>query len=84
MKAIIKVSKNSSFAKFNGHTFEVKEVLSANTNNPIFAMDINGSTTDFTSKEIMIVDLSIEFNKSLAAPIKIALFSYAKNNKIVL
>lgn len=84
MKAIIKVSKNSSFAKFNGHTFEVKEVLSANSNNPIFAMNINGSTTDFTSKEIMIVDLFSELNKSLSGPVKIALSCYVKINKIEL
>jgi hypothetical protein len=83
MKAIIKVSKNSSFAKFNGHTFEVKEVLSANSTNPIFAMDINGSTTDFTSKEIIIVDLVSELNQ-LAAPIKFALSCYVKINKITL
>jgi hypothetical protein len=84
MKAIIKVSKNSSFAKFNGHTFEVKEVLSTNSTNPIFAMDINGSTTDFTSKEIIIVDLVSELNKSLAAPVKFALSCYVKINKISL
>jgi hypothetical protein len=84
MKAIIKVSKNSSFAKFNGHTFEVKEVLSANSTNPIFAMDINGSTTDFTSKEIMIVDLVSELNKAITPLLKKSLSCYVKINKISL
>lgn len=59
MKAIINVHKNSIQAKNNGLTFEVKEVLSS-----IVALDINGITTDFSFKEVFIVDLINELQKA--------------------
>lgn len=52
MKAIINVSNGSTYALYNGLTFEVKEVLSR-----FVAVDINGVTTDFSFSEVMIVDI---------------------------
>jgi CYTH domain-containing protein len=58
MKAIVNVNKNSHYVKFNGLTFEVKELLSKQVAllipNVEFGKDI---TTDFGFKEVIIVDI---------------------------
>lgn len=61
MRAIVKVSKNSAMAHLNGHTFIVKEVIYRNNSTPIFALNVNGNTTDFSAKEVIIIDLLAEF-----------------------
>jgi hypothetical protein len=56
MKAIItNLSKESSYYDLIGQTFEVKEVLHG-----LVALKINGKTTDFSFKEIFIVDIEKE------------------------
>lgn len=61
MKAIVNVKKSSYQAINNGLTFEVKELL-----DNIVAIDIpskNGfTTTDFTFKEVLIVDIETELD----------------------
>jgi hypothetical protein len=59
MKAIVNVNKKSIQAKNNGLTFPVKEVLST-----LIALDINGVTTDFSHKEVFIVDIKEEHAKA--------------------
>jgi 3-deoxy-D-arabino-heptulosonate 7-phosphate (DAHP) synthase class II len=65
MKAIItNIKKRSAYAKYNGLTFEVKEVLST-----LIALQIpdeNGklNTVDFTFKEVMIVDFEQELQRA--------------------
>jgi len=56
MKAILKVNKNSSYAKYNYLTFDVKEVLSN-----LIALNINGVTVDFQPSEVIIVDFPKEY-----------------------
>ena len=56
MKAIINVQKGSAYAKYNGLTFEVRELMSST-----IALDMNGQTTDFNFDEVLIVDLINEF-----------------------
>jgi hypothetical protein len=58
MKAIINLPKSSVYAKYNYLTFEVVEVLSK-----IIAININGTTTDFGHKEVLIVDINTELQK---------------------
>ncbi len=59
MKAIVRVNKRSAYAKYNGHTFEVKEVLSR-----AVALRIDEETVaDFLHKEVLIVDFA--YNKKL-------------------
>jgi hypothetical protein len=81
MKAIIKVNKNSSFAKHNYLTFDVKEVLSKN----LIALNINGVTTDFSVKEVIVVDFAKEINSRLNKDVTIELmflWNYQHINKI--
>ena len=64
MKAIVNVSKTSAYAKYNGLTFEVKEILPIS---PIIALGIvneSGITivTDFHFKEVFIVDIQEEIS----------------------
>jgi hypothetical protein len=65
MKAIVKVSKSSPFAKHNGLTFEVKAVMST-----VVALEISQRwrdekmTMDFGFTEIMIVDFARELQKA--------------------
>lgn len=60
MKAIVKVHKLSSYAKYNYLTFDVKEVVSRN----LIALNVNESTVDFSFKEVIIVDLQKEALKA--------------------
>lgn len=59
MKAILKVSNFSSYSNLNGLTFEVKEVLSS-----IISLSIKNVTTDFSYKEVTIVDIDLEIQKA--------------------
>jgi hypothetical protein len=59
MKAIINVNKNNQYSKYNGLTFDVKEIL-----NSIVSLDVNGITTDFSFNEVMIVDFQEELQKA--------------------
>lgn len=79
MQAIVKVSKKSAYAHLNGHTFHVKEVLFNGNSAPVFALNIGGTTTDFTAKEVMLVGINQE-NMSKFLAIK----KYAKINNIKL
>lgn len=58
MKAIINVNKNSSYAMYNGFTFDIKEVFS-NT----LDLNVYGTTTNFSFTEILIVDINEEIEK---------------------
>ncbi len=60
MKAIVNVNKESGYAIFNGLTFDVVELQSR-----LIGLRINGSiVTDFTYKEVIIVDIQqVVFNK---------------------
>lgn len=60
MRAIVSVKKGSAYAKHNGHTYEVKEILPS-----IIALDINGNTVDFTFKEVIIIDFKKEFKEAV-------------------
>lgn len=59
MKAIINVNSKNQYSKFNGLTFPVKEI-----NNSFVAIDLNGATTDFTHKEVLIVDFQKEIQNT--------------------
>ena len=81
MKAIVKVNKSSSCAKHNYLTFDVKEIVSRN----LIALDINGVTTDFSPKEVIIVDFAKEINSRLNKDVTIELmflWNYQHINKI--
>ena len=58
MKAIINVNKKSAYADFNGRTYEVVEVLEKR-----ISLNILGTTTDFTPKEVIIVDIDENLQK---------------------
>jgi hypothetical protein len=83
MNAIVKVNKNSSFANLNGLTFKIKEFASK-----IVALNINGTTTDFSYTEILICDFQTELqreynNYNWGCENKYnRLCHYAKENKI--
>jgi len=64
MKAIINVNKESAYAKFNGHTFEVKEVLSTAVGIKLSHEEFGEVTADFTHTEVFIVDLQEELQKA--------------------
>lgn len=55
MKAIINVNKKSAYADFNGRTFEVTEILDTRV-----SLNILGTVTDFSHKEVSIVDIDTE------------------------
>lgn len=64
MKAIIKVSKHSAYAKYNGQSFEVVEVLSQ-----LIALAIPNEcgqyyTTDFGFSEVKILDIQKEMQQA--------------------
>lgn len=59
MKAIINVNRKSVYSKLNGLTFDVKDVMSN-----LISLDINGIITDFTHKEVMIVDFANELQSA--------------------
>ena len=86
MQAIVNVSKKSAYAHLNGHTFEVKEVMHSNNSNmPIFGLDIENQTVDFSAKEVIIVALKEHVNWfKYRLNVNGALFKYAEINKIKL
>lgn len=59
MKAIIKVNKNSAYAKYNYLTFEVNYIV----NGSLININIKGANVDFSFKEVIIVDFEKEINK---------------------
>jgi len=65
MRVILKVKKESAYAKYNGLTFNVKEFL-----NGLLALDINGKTVDFGFKEVLIVDFKNELNTAFTSVTK--------------
>lgn len=70
MKAIITgVKKSSGFAYLNGHTFEVKEILSNIVALYIPSQLVKGKfdTCDFTFAEVTIVDIDEEVQKAFDA-----------------
>lgn len=70
MRAIITgVKKSSGFAYLNGHTFEVKEVLSNIVALYIPSQTIAGKydTCDFSFAEVTIVDIDEEVQKAFDA-----------------
>jgi hypothetical protein len=90
MKAIVKVKKASGFSKHNGHTFEVKEVLTSLI--ALLIPDETGKlqTVDFTHKEVLIVDLEKELQKTFdswnwGADLRTYpnMVLYAKENKLM-
>jgi len=64
MKAVVKVNKNSAYAQYNGHTFEVKEIM-----DKAVALSINDTITDFGHSEVILVDVQSMYNysKNIAA-----------------
>jgi CYTH domain-containing protein len=64
MKAIINVNKESAYAKYNGHTFEVKEFLSTVAGIKIPHEEFAEVTADFSHTEVLIVDLQEELQKA--------------------
>jgi hypothetical protein len=58
MKAIINVNKKSAYRDFNGRTFDV-----VNIHFKTVSLDITGTITDFTHKEVLIVDIDDELQK---------------------
>lgn len=70
MKAIIKVNEGSSYAKYNGLTFDVAEIKSS-----FVCLDINGVRTDFSHKEVVICELQNEIQKAFDD------YNYGSDNK---
>lgn len=65
MKAIVKVSKTSSYSKFNGLTFEVEKLLPGMVALLIPNKEFNRNiTTDFGYSEVVIVDVVKELEKA--------------------
>lgn len=60
MKAILKVHKNSAYANYNGLTFEVNSIVS----NKLLNLQFDGFTADFSCKEVIIVDINTELQRS--------------------
>ena len=82
MKAILNVSKFNQYSKYNGLTFDVVELLRS-----MVALNIEGRTTDFTFKEVIIVDIKNELSKAFNGGEKtlqdfLRLRDYAVENKI--
>jgi len=61
MKAIVMVSKKSSYGKHRFLTYPVKELTSKTV-----ALDINGTTVDFGFGEVIIVDIACELDNALS------------------
>ena len=59
MKAILNVSKFNQYSKYNGYSFEVRELLSS-----LVSLDVNGVKTDFSHKEVIIIDLQSEYQNA--------------------
>ncbi len=62
MKAIINVNPKSAYAYLNMLTFPVKDFMpNESKGTAVFGVDINGSITDFSAKEIIIADIQDEY-----------------------
>lgn len=69
MKAIINTKKSSGMSYLNGHTFEVKEILSNLVALSIPSRICEGrfDTCDFSFEEVIIVDIDAEVQKAFDA-----------------
>lgn len=69
MKAIINTKKSSGMSHLNGHTFEVKEILSNLVALRIPSQICEGKfdTCDFAFDEVIIVDIDAEVQKAYDA-----------------
>ena len=56
MKAILKVKKGSSYARYNGLTFNVNSIIGTQLLN----LQMDGYTADFSIYELLIVDVQHE------------------------
>ena len=64
MKAIVtNIHTDSSHAHCKGLTYEVKEILSAN-DKLVFCLNVDGYSTDFSAKEVTIVDFARELQSA--------------------
>jgi hypothetical protein len=52
MKAIVNVNKKSDYAKYNGLTFEVVQIM-----DKLICLNINEVDTDFSFTEVLLIDL---------------------------
>lgn len=83
MKVIINIkNKRSQYAKFNGLTFEVAELMFGSMG--VLLRQGNFNQTDFSFDEVIIVDLMEELNKTEDARSLKILLDYAQLNKIEL
>ena len=65
MKAILNVNEFSCYARFNGLTFEVTEVLNRQVALLIPNLELGKClTTDFSFSEVIIVDIANELQKA--------------------
>lgn len=81
MKVILNVSERSFYSKYNGHTFEVLEMLST-----VVKLKLPlGQQPDFSFREIRIVDLDLVMEESFHDSKKKAfIIGYMKVNSIKL
>ena len=75
MKAVLKLNKNSAYAKYNGKTFTVAEILPG-----IISVVINGILTDFHYTEVIIIDVDAEI---LQLKTKTCYTAPAEQNRII-
>ncbi len=61
MKAIVNVKPGTTYSKFNGLTFDVK-----NINNIVITLDLKGFAIEFSLGQVMICDIQEEYNKAYA------------------
>lgn len=83
MKVIISIkNKRNQYAKFNGLTFDVAEVMSGSVG--VLLRQGNYNQTDFSFDEITIVDIMEELNKAQDPRYITILLQYVKLKKIEL
>lgn len=83
MKVIININnKRNQYAKFNGLTFDVAEVMSGSVG--VLLRQGNFNQTDFSFDEIIIVDFLEELNKAKDSRYIKTLLDYAELKKIEL
>lgn len=83
MKAIVNVPKANQYSRFNGLTFEVKDVT--NITMGLLGLDKNypNNQTDFSFNEIIVVDLVKEISDNVPnKDLFMKLTKYAEVNKI--
>lgn len=78
MKVIIFAPENSLYKRYNGFTFTVSKVL----HHGLFCVDIDGALTDFSSAELLIVDLEQEVQTAVNN-LKYRHFSLQDHHRII-